>query len=135
MPTIPNLVTELQKPAYAARVASGANGELVTQLNAAKPFPKRNRPITTDGFNAIVASKIGNRNVPQRDTLRILFRSGSVNYGDAEVRTAIEAMFTDPADQAALAAASLEDDLVTLNEVREAVRQIPESHIRTTGQA
>ena len=129
MPTIPNLITELEKPAYAARVASGANGELVTQLNTAKPVPKRNRPITAEEFNAIVASKIVSRNVPQRDTLRILFQSGSVNYGDAEVKTAIEAMFTDSADQAALIAASLEDDLVTLRDVREAVRQIPEALI------
>ncbi|KKL64559.1 hypothetical protein LCGC14_2163740, partial [marine sediment metagenome] len=30
------LTTELEKPVYAARVAAGANGELVTEVNAAK---------------------------------------------------------------------------------------------------
>ena len=30
------LTTELEKPVYAARVAAGSNGELVTEVNAAK---------------------------------------------------------------------------------------------------
>ena len=125
MPTIAALVAELNLPAYAARVASGANGELVTELNTVKPFPRRFVPIAVDDFKAIVAGELPGLTSPQREVLRILLQGDAVNLGDIEVRTTLEGIFTDPAVRAALAAVAREDDLVTLREVRDAVKQIP----------
>ncbi|KKM25242.1 hypothetical protein LCGC14_1596950 [marine sediment metagenome] len=125
MPNLAQLVTELQKPAYAARVAAGANGELVTEVNAANPFSKRWRPVAVDEFKAIVAGKLGALSSQQREVLRILLQGDSVDLEDSDIRAALEGIFTDAAVRTALAAVAREDDLVTLNQVREAVRQIP----------
>ena len=125
MPSPAQLITELQKPAYAARVASGANGELVTQLNAAKPFTKRWRPVSVNDFKAVVAGKLSGLSSQQREVLRILLQGDSVDLKDTNIRTTLEGIFTDAGIRTALAAKAREDDLVTLNEIREAVRQIP----------
>ena len=125
MPNLAQLVTELQKPAYAARVAAGSNGELVTEVNAAKPFSKRWRPVAVDEFKAIVAGKLGALTSQQREVLRILLQGDSVDLEDSDIRAALEVIFTDTAVRTALAAVAREDDLVSLRDVRDAVRQIP----------
>ena len=134
MPTIPKLITELEKSAYTARVTSGANGQLVTQVNAAKPFPKKWRPVSIGDFKVIVAGKLGALASQQREVLRILLQGDSVDLQDAGIRAILEGIFPDQAIRTSLADVAREDDLVTLNEVRTAVRQMPTSFIVSTGQ-
>lgn len=125
MATISEIVIELNKPAYTFGVAAGSNGELVTALNSAKPFPTLWKAIPVDRFKALVADQWAELTADQKETVRFLLEGNSVNLGDAKVLAVMKNIFTDADVRSDLRAEAQEDDSITLNQLREAVRQIP----------
>ncbi len=131
-------------PKYDTLVRQGSNGLLWELLNREDTaLPKRWRPIPMSDFLDIMAAESLTQQQEQRiNSYVTLGRDMPLNK--QAIRTWLQATVTQTTKDALIAAGQItgklgdafsDEDSVSLRDVREVVRQIPKSLIRSTGQA